>query len=334
MIGNKYTNLLGAIIGLAIFSSAGIAVAADHATLVLNFVATGDHSPYYYAKKLGWYQAAGIDLSIEQGKGSGYAAQRVGAGADALGVADLGTAMVAKGKGADLVAVMAIYANSPYGMYWLKSSGIKGPKDFAGKKIGVPPGDAGRVMWPAFARAAGVDAASVTWVNVAPLAKLQALKAGSIDVTQSFYSGHHLFSTALGADMGYLAWKDIGINPYSNALIVNGAFLKAHHDQMAGFVKATQKAFAACWNNPDPCLNALVESNSGLTLENERQTWKLTKQLMDDADFRKIGLGWFDEARLVSDYKLIDESFKIDQPFELKGFYTNALLDRSIKAPN
>ncbi len=42
----------------------------------------GDHAPYYYAKKMGWYKDAGIDLNLEPGKGSAVAVQKVGAGAN------------------------------------------------------------------------------------------------------------------------------------------------------------------------------------------------------------------------------------------------------------
>ena len=46
--------------------------------------------------------------------------------------------------GADVVGVFNVYANSPQGLYWLKSSGIKSIKDFPGRSIGNPPGDAAR----------------------------------------------------------------------------------------------------------------------------------------------------------------------------------------------
>ena len=124
---------------------------------VLNWVPGGDHAPYYYAKKLGWYAKEGIDLNLEPGKGSALATQRVGAGATPIGLADMGGVLVAKGKGADTVAVFNVYANSPQGMYWLKSSGINGVKDFPGKKIGNPAADGARVMWPALAKANDID---------------------------------------------------------------------------------------------------------------------------------------------------------------------------------
>src|SRR5690606_18471697 len=154
--------LLAIAVAAALLPAGGaLAQAKDKVNLLLNWVPTADHSPYYYAKAQGWYEQAGLDVSIESGKGSGVSAQRVGAGNTEFAIADMATALVAKSKGADLVAVMTVYANSPQGFYWLKSSGITGPKDLPGKKLGNPSGDASRVMWPAFAKQVGIATDSV-----------------------------------------------------------------------------------------------------------------------------------------------------------------------------
>src|SRR6201991_1698776 len=145
--------------------------AGQNVNLVLNGTPAADHSPFYYAKALGWYEKAGIDLAIEVGKGSGVSSLKVGSGGAPFGISDLATMLVARGKGADAVAVMSIYANTGQTFYWLKSYGVNGPKDFAGRKIGNPPGDASRVMLPAFAQAAGLAPDSVSFVNVGPTAK-------------------------------------------------------------------------------------------------------------------------------------------------------------------
>ncbi len=313
--------------------SAPRALAAERLDLILNFVPTGDHSPFYFARNARWYEQAGIDLQIEVGKGSGLAVQKVGSGLNPVGIADFGNALVGRGAGADVVAVMNLYANSPYGMYWMKASGIQGPKDFVGKKYGVPPGDAGNVMWPAFAQRVGIEPGSITVVNVSPLAKIQALKSGAIDFTQSFYSGHAYFQKALGDDMRFLAWKDVGINPYSNSVIVNGAFLRSKPEVVRQFVQVTQRAFAACAANPEPCLAALVSSNSGLDADTERQTWKLTMELMDSPSGRAIAWGWFEPQRVAADYALVDRYFKLEKKFEPQSAYTNDLLDRTIRYP-
>ena len=139
--------ILSALCGVML--SAGTAQAAEKVSFILNWVAGGDHAPVYWAKAQGWYSDAGIDLNIEQGKGSTLSSQRVGIGKNQLGIADLGTALVNKGKGAALVAVFNIDANSRYGFYWKKSSGIKSIKDFAGKPpLRMSPSTIITTRWP------------------------------------------------------------------------------------------------------------------------------------------------------------------------------------------
>ena len=319
----------------ALFAAVLSATAAAHAQqkvdFVLNWVPGGDHAPYYYAKKLGWYLKEGIDLSLEPGKGSALSTQRVGAGATPFGLADMGGVLVAKGKGADTVAVFNVYANSPQGMYWLKSSGITGVKDFVGKKIGNPAADGARVMWPALARANKIDPKSVTWVNIDANAKLASLKSKSVDVTTSFYNIHHIFQRELGDDMGFLAWRDAGLNPYGNSVIVNAKFLEANRPLVDKFVKVTQRAFAACVKEPNPCVQALIDANGALKFDNELTNWQLVEKLMSDKSSREVALGIHDDARMAADYELVREYIGLDKAFDVKTTYTNEFLDRSVK---
>jgi NitT/TauT family transport system substrate-binding protein len=328
---NRSRIVLAALSAGALAALAPAADAAEAVTLALNWLPGADHAPYYYAKKMGWYAAEGLDVSIEAGRGSAASAQKVGSGADQLGVADLPVVLSARGKGADLVAVMDIYANSAQGFYWLKSSGINGVKDLAGKRIGNPPGDAARVLWPALAKANGVDPNSVTWVNIDATAKLAALKARTIDATTSFYDLHYIFAPALGKDMGFLAWRDAGLNPYGNVVVVNGSWLQQHRAQAAAFVKVTQKAFSACVTDAAPCIHALVDVNSGLTFESEMVHWKVVEVLMSDPTSQTVALGWLDDSRMASDYKLVAETIGIEKPFEVKAAYTDEFLDKNIK---
>jgi NitT/TauT family transport system substrate-binding protein len=319
--------VLAASFGLAVSGAA----AAESVTLALNWVPAADHAPYYYAKQMGWYSAEGLDVGIEAGRGSAASAQKVGAGADQLGVADLPVVLSARGKGADLVAVMDIYANSAQGFYWLKSSGISGVKDLVGPRVGNPPGDAARVLWPALAKSNGVDPNSVIWVNIDANAKLAALKARTIDATTSFYDLHYVFAPALGKDMGFLAWRDAGLNPYGNVVVANGAWLKQHRAAAAAFVKVTQKAFYACVKDPAPCVHAVVDANSGLTFDSEMMHWKMVEVLMSDSISQTVALGWMDEKRLASDYKLVADYIGIEKPYDVKDAYTDEFLDKGLQ---
>src|ERR1700709_2838668 len=216
------------IAGLALALLAPIlpASAGQPVNLILNWAPTADHSPFYFAKAQGWYEKAGIDLTIEVGKGSGVSSLKVGSGGSPFGISDLATALVARSKGADVVALMSIYANTGQTFYWLKSHGVNGVKDFPGHKIGNPPGDASRVMWPAFAKAAGIAPDAVNFVNVGPNLMNGGLSKHNVDIISDFYNEHDLKVIEFGADLGRFTGLEVGFCPYGNSLIVNGAFLE------------------------------------------------------------------------------------------------------------
>ena len=59
----------------------------------------------------------------------------------------------------------------------------------------------------------------------------------------------------------------------------------------------------------------------------------LVSILMSDDTSKKVALGWHDDARMASDYKLVDEYLKMEKPYDIKTAYTNEFLDKSIKMP-
>ena len=331
MKGQLKSLLAGAAIMIAASISAGQANAADKINFVLNWVPGGDHAPIYWAREQGWYTDAGIDLVIENGTGSGASAKKVGVARNELGIADLPTMLQARGKGADLVAVLNIYANSPYGIYWKKSSGIKTFNDLKGRTIGNPPFDAARQMWPAIAKVLKIEPESVKFINVKPNAKVAAMESGSIDATTNFYNVHYIYQRIFGDDMGFVALRDLGFNPYGNSIIANGPWLKANPELAKKFVSITQRAYATCAQDSKPCIVTLAKAGSQ-KVEDVTNNWKLVVELMTHKTSVEGALGFFDPSRMDDDYAAVATSFEIDA-YDVKSAYSNEFLDMSIKMP-
>jgi NitT/TauT family transport system substrate-binding protein len=326
---NHRTTTLGTALALAL--AAGPAAAAERVGLVLNWTPGADHAPLYYALAQGWYSEAGIDLTIDTGKGSAMSSQSVGVGSHQIGIAEMGTAFVVKSQGADLVAVMALYANSPFTFYWRKSAGIETVADFPGHSIGNPPADAARVMWPAFAKAAGLADDAVEFVNVAPQAKIPTMAAGQVDIISDFWNGHDAKVNQFGDDLGFVRWSELGLNPYGNSFIVNGEYLAGNRDTVAAFVKVTQRAYAACVEAPDPCIDALVDAASGLDRGQMVDQWGRVKELMADPWTTTVALGHLDAGQIAATYELVDTFFELAQPFDPASAFTAEFLDPAIK---
>ena len=162
---------------------------AEKISLKLNWVPGGDHCFYFVAKDKGLYEQQGLEVNIERGQGSGDTVKRVDLGTVDIGLADTGTLVVARSKGAKVKDIAMIYANSPNGIKTRIDTGIKGPKDLEGRMVGVPAGDAQRVLWPALAKANGVNMDKVRLINIKPGAKAQSLAAKQIDAVFDWVVG-------------------------------------------------------------------------------------------------------------------------------------------------
>jgi NitT/TauT family transport system substrate-binding protein len=137
----------------------------------------------------------------------------------------------------------------------------------------------------------------------------------------------------LGDDMGFLAWRDVGLNPYGNSIIVNAAYLQKNKPLVDKFVKVTQRAFAECVKQSKACVQALIDANGALSFDNELVNWQLVEVLMSDKTSRSVALGWHDDARMKADYELVRDYIGVDKPFDVKTTYTNEFLNKSIKMP-
>ena len=97
------------------------------------------------ALEKGYYKAEGLDVTMDPGQGSAGAVQRVATGAYQIGFADVNMIGTMSRTRARKPCVFMAYDFPPFGVYALKKSGIKGPKDLtarswrAGVRRLVPP---------------------------------------------------------------------------------------------------------------------------------------------------------------------------------------------------
>jgi ABC-type nitrate/sulfonate/bicarbonate transport system substrate-binding protein len=94
----------------------------------------------------GWFKEEGLDVNVILGQGSGYAVQAIDTGKADISIADAPTPLTMRQKGANVKIIGAIFDKNPSSAYFWKDTGIKTPKDFAGKSIAVPATDGHKDM--------------------------------------------------------------------------------------------------------------------------------------------------------------------------------------------
>ena len=69
----------------AMFSAPASAQPKDKVTLLLNWYVYSEHAPFFLGKEKGLYEAEGIDLDIQEGRGSAVSTQAVAANSATFG---------------------------------------------------------------------------------------------------------------------------------------------------------------------------------------------------------------------------------------------------------
>ena len=317
------------VIGLFILGWSNMASAADKVTLNLNWFYVGDHSPYFVALDKGWYKEEGLEPTILTGKGSGDVVKRVDIGSADIGIVDTGVLIVARAQGAKVKIVSMLFDKSPYCMWMWKDSGINSPKDLVGKKIGAPPGDAQRTIFPALAQANGFDPDKVTFLNIAAEAKFSALAAKQVDVIFDYYSGAPFFHKAMGeGNVKYMMFADYGVDVYSNALVASEKYIKENPGIIKRFVKASLRGWEFALKNPEESIEIMAKHRPEIDKPVLLANLKLIIDLFRTHRYKQNGIGWVDEKKMADSIRIISQYRDLQVNMKPGDIYTNEFLTK------
>lgn len=321
------------VAGVLVLLLAGVApaFALDRVVFGLDFSVNGRHAGYIVAREKGFYKEEGIDIDIQRGYGSTDAVTKVGSGATLFSFGDVGSLVIARGQGVKVKCVAMVYGQAPYVLYMRKDSGIEKPRDLEGKLIGSPVGAATRVLFPAFAKSAGVDANKVKWLNIDIGARLPMLLAKRVDAIISFIPEWPTMATKAqegGIELSRMMFSDYGISIYSNGLLAREDTLSTNPDLVRRFVRATLKGLDYAFKNPAEAATILVARYPELDVKTAQAEIGIVKDLAKTKEAQANGLGYMSAEKMRITRDLMTEAFDIKQSVPYEELYTNDFLPR------
>jgi NitT/TauT family transport system substrate-binding protein len=300
-----------AVAGLVL--TGATARAAEKVSVVMDAGFNGRHAYYFVAIEKGYYEAAGLDVQVVRGQGSADAIKQVAAGNAQFGFADAGSVVLARGNDQVPVKLVAIvYARPPHAIYALKESGISTPKDLEGRKIANPAGGAIPKMFPAYAKAAGIDAGKVTWV-VAPSESLPSLLTlGRVDAVGQFTVGEPLLrKQAAPKELVQLTYADAGLDFYSNGLIAADSTIQKQPELVRRFVAATLRGLKDAVADPREAARILNKHHREVEVEIAAGEVEMVRSL---AVVPQTALGTIDPNRVRRTIELVSGAFDLKHP--------------------
>jgi NitT/TauT family transport system substrate-binding protein len=235
---------------------AGNAMADDQASLRLNWIIYGFHTPFYLGLQRGYYKQQGIDLTIGEGKGSASTAQVVGSGGDTFGLSDSSSIITSAVRGVPVRAVMSITNRSPYTVEVRRDSGITKFQDLAGKTLAATTGEAGLVLFPALLAAQHMAPDAVTFLRVDPNAKMVAMLQGQVVGMLGGLDNQSLLIPQKGVPIVDFGYADLGVNTVGLCIEASETTIAQNPDLVRRFVQATRQSFEAAGADPEASIAA------------------------------------------------------------------------------
>ncbi|HEV8306453.1 MAG TPA: ABC transporter substrate-binding protein [Methylomirabilota bacterium] len=247
-----------AIVGAAVLQ-AGRATAQDKVTFRMNWYWGGIHAPFALAKERGYFEKAGVNVEIGEGRGSATTVQLIGNKSDTFGWADGVTLTLNAAKGVPVKAVATVLNVLPYAVVSLDERNIRSAKDLEGKTLAITPGDGLTQTWPAVVAANKLNADSIKLIHMDPKAKIPSVTEKRADALLGGADDQAIAMEVKGFKTRVLKFSDLGVPSVGFVILAHQDTIKERPDLVRKVVAASIKGFEDAMREPEAAVAALMK---------------------------------------------------------------------------
>ncbi len=322
-----------AVVVLALCTAVSVTAKDLPVRFILDWKAQGPHSWFYLAKEKGYFQAEGLNVTIDQGDGSAAAVTRVLSGTYDAGFGDINALVQAAGQqpGKAPVMVSLLYNRAPFAIITKANGPIKALPDLEGRSIATPAGSATFKLFPALARMNRTDPAKVKVVNATPNLIEQLLVRGDADAVAQFAPTSYMNFIAMGLDpqkdFRWFFYSDMGLDMYSNGIIVSRKMLAEQPEAVRGLLRAIHRAIRDAAADPDSAIAVLkkIEPLTNTAIERQRLVFMLQQQ-MTTPETAELGVGDLLDARLAASIDTVAAAYELPNKPQVREIFDRSYL--------
>ena len=269
-------------------SSGGTATsggAKDKVTLQLKWVTQAQFAGYYAAQAQGYYDDEGLDVDIKVGGPDIVPEQVVLGGQAEFGIDWLDNLLATRDQNGDIVNIAQVFARSGMTEVTWKDSGLDSIASLKGKKVGVWLGGNEHKLFAALNKN-GIDPQSDVEVVAQPFdmnlflnREVDAAAAMTYNELAQVLEQENPDTGELYTldDLNVLKMSDQGTGALEDGVFVRGDWIQdeGNQDIATRFLKASFKGWIFCRDNPDDCLQIVLDN--GPTLGEGHQNWQLNE---------------------------------------------------------
>jgi NitT/TauT family transport system substrate-binding protein len=246
----------------------GAATAADkvNLNLQLGWIVGGNQMGEVVARRMGFYDQEGLNVTIQPGGPNVDGVAVVASGRHEMGqVSSSPSVMLAVSQGLPIRAFAVGAQRHPYSYFSLKSKPVRTPADLVGKKVGIQP-TAAVLLRALLAK----NKIAEKDVNIIPIgADMTPLMTGQVDVVTGWLTNTSALKV-LGKDRVDMTLWDTGVKLYALPYYANTKTLQSQPQALEAFLRGTSRGWHYAEANRDQAVDMLVKEYPNLNREDER----------------------------------------------------------------
>ena len=296
----KRNTIFVAVITVSLAVSAAAPVCADETeakeltkiTFCLDWTPNTNHTGIYAAQALGYFEEAGLDVSIVQPPENGAVLMCAAGQAEfAVDAQDTMAASLDLDEPLGVTAVAAMIQHNTSGILSRAGDGITSPKGLAGKTYSTWESPIEMAMIKYCMEQEGASFDDLTLIPNDITDEPAALAAHQTDAVWVFYGWSGVNSEVEGVDCDYWNFSDIApeLDYYTPVLLANNEFLEKNPETAKAFLDAARRGYEYAIENPKEAADMLIEGDSTGSLKGSEdlvyasQEW-LSSKYIDDAE--------------------------------------------------
>jgi len=298
-------------------------------TLCLDWTPNTNHTGFYVAVANGYYEEAGLDVSIVQPPENGATLMcSAGQCEFAIDAQDTFAAVLDQDEDYGVKAVATIMQHNTSGIISRAGDGIDSPKGLEGKTYSTWESPIEMAMIQYVMEQEGADFSKLNLIPNTITDEPAALAANQTDAIWIFYGWGGINAEVEGVPCDYFNFADYSadLDYYTPVIIGNEKFMSENPEITKAFLDATKKGYDYAVSNPKEAADMLIEGDTTGSLRGSEdlvyasQEW-ISKQYIADAK----SWGVIDEERWNDFYGWLFENGLTTRDLRGCGFTTEYL---------
>jgi ABC-type nitrate/sulfonate/bicarbonate transport system substrate-binding protein len=302
------------------------------ASLLLKGAFAPEFAGEMVAAKAGLFEHEGLHIELKAGNPDADPVHSVSVGADSFGVASAESFLMARSKGAPLVAFAAAYLESPVVFYALRNSGIHMPSDFVGRRIGYLPGQDTAMIYQALMSKLLLPRSEIHEEHVIPDVNL--LLSGAVDVLPGHVGVEAYVLKKSSVEYNVLGPANYGVHVPGTVYFTTESTIREQPGLVGRFLRAVIAGWELTYSDEATSIPLIVSYDLAI-LTPELIRFRLEQQR---GFLRPFGVrfGEFDDTHWKSLQDVLVQQRLIKEPIDLSSAVTYDFLSdvyRSTMSP-